>query len=213
MEWANFFAKYVTIIVSALWILLTGTDFIDKQSAEIDLRNKALSKDSIARASGKIVDFIADNEPWIGEEELCTISGRYEIRNNGNLPVFIERVSYSVYEWPVFLSKHMKGKDIESRTLDKLIAESKPILKESISLPTKLNIEGVSSRSFQYIIRRKRGHLYAVVANAQGGMLGLNGKTHPNYRFSKNEVAADTGVRMLCGGDGTMPNKQKQAGA
>ena len=86
LEWARFFGKYLTIVVSVFWLLLTGTEFIDKQSAEIDLRNKALSKESIARATGNIIDFRGDNQPWIGEEELCTITGRYKITNNGNLP-------------------------------------------------------------------------------------------------------------------------------
>ena len=121
--------------------------------------------------------------------------------------IFIETVSYSVYEWPIVYSNQMKGEKIKSRTLDKLIENTKPIHQDIIKLPTKLDVGGVILRNFQYIIRRERDHQYAVVANADGGLLGLDGKTDSNYKFSKNEIASDTGLISICGGDATMPNK------
>ena len=116
IEWAQFSAKYLTILGSALWVLLAGTDLILKESAATDLRNKKLGIQSIPLVKPSL-DYKFNNKPWIEDEDLCTVTGQYRIKNIGSLPVIITKVFFNVYENKTLISNDISEKNIKSFTV------------------------------------------------------------------------------------------------
>lgn len=206
LDWLEFIAKYVVIIVSALWILGVGTDFVQKQTAELEYRNLKLGKNSVPIAKQSL-DLKTDNEPWIGNEVLCTVSGQYVVTNEGILPFQIDKVTFQVYEIPLFSSSEAKKQKITSRTLSVLLKDAKPILVEDIAEPARVGTNGKYSRSFQYVINRSRDMLYTVVANASGAVIGIEEQENILLRFGPNELKIASGASSICGGDATLPKE------
>lgn len=206
LDWLEFCAKYLTIAISAIWVLYVGTDYIQKQTAELEFRNLQLSKNSVPVAT-PVLDVNVNNDPWIGEPSLCTISGKYIIQNKGVLPFQIEKVTVEVYETPVLSADEALQNKVTSRSTTILLKQTRPIHREEIVAPARVGIEGFYSRNFLYVIKRSKGMLYTVVANASGAVVELDGPSNHLMSFGPNELEISKGPISICGGDLTLANK------
>lgn len=196
-EKLQFYAKYTVIIVSAAWVLISGTDFIDKQTKELRLKNERISKNSIPLAS-HTMDVKADNPPWILDNTLCTVTGQYKIDNIGELPFLITDVEFSIYESKVIGLEDVKGNIVTSLTLFNQLKDATPIFKEVLDVNERVGVKGALEKSFSYVIRKKANTNYVIVANAFGGLTDVDGKLDSTYLFGKNELTHTYGPVSLC---------------
>ena len=157
-------AKYGVISVSALWVLIAGTHFVAKRSAELDFRNKQLSIASMPLAD-TTMDFMFNNPPIGG---TCNITGQYRIANTGKLNFVIDSVSFSLFALPIV--DLPPGQEVRSFSLETQLAKAKPILIEAIPVGQTLSPGNRLERSFGFIVRPRPGHSYIIVANGKGGL-------------------------------------------
>lgn len=195
----QFYAKYLVIIVSAAWVLISGTDFIDKQTKELRLKNERISKNSIPMAS-HTMNVISDNAPWILDNTLCTVTGQYKIDNIGELPFLIKDVEFSIYEFKVLGLEDVKGNIVTSRTLHNQLKDAQPIFREVLDVDERVGVNGALEKSFSYVIRKKPNTNYVIVANALGGLTNVDGQLDSTYLFGKNELTHTYGPVSLCPG-------------
>lgn len=204
LKWAELFAKYLTILVSAIWVLVAGTDLISKESAALDLRNKKLGIQSIPLAK-PFMTYEFSNKPWVGDEDLCTITGQYSIENIGELPIVVTNVVFKVYEKSVLKPEDVGNNRIKSFTMSTALNELEPMLVEEIPGGSRVDVGQSIQRSFGFVIKRLPGKLYAVVANAEGGLASVSGGVDAENQFGVNELRYNSGFKTLCGGDQTLP--------
>lgn len=203
LEWWQFRVKYAVLAISALWALYAGTDLISKESAALELRNKKLGVESIPLAKPSI-DYTFNNSPWLGQQELCTVTGQYSIKNVGSLPIIITKVTFDLHENKALTSDDI-DKEVTSFTLSAVINNTDPIFSEEFEEFSKIDVDQSIERSFGYVIKREKGHLYSIEANAEGGLASVDGDVDSDYEFGKNELRINTGFKTICGGDKTMP--------
>lgn len=202
-QWVEFIAKYLVVGISAIWVLCVGTDYIQKQTAELEYRNLKLGKNSVPIAKQSL-SFHADNAPWGTNRELCNVSGQYSVINKGVLPFQIDKVLFSVYEVPVLKYDKALGNKVTSLTLSNLLNKLDPIYTEEILEPARVGTGGTYSRSFMYTIHRSKGMLYSVVANASGAVIGVEEENNELLTFGPNELKITSGLSSICGGDATL---------
>lgn len=203
LQWVEFIAKYLVIGISAIWVLCVGTDYIQKQTAELEYRNLKLGKNSVPIAKQSL-SFNTNNDPWGKNSELCNVSGQYAVINKGVLPFQVDKVSLNVYEIPVLRYEEAVGSKVTSLTLSNLLKKLDPIYTEEILEPARVGTGGKYSRSFMYTIHRSEGMLYSVVANASGAVIGVEEENNELLIFGPNELKITSGTSSICGGDATL---------
>ena len=199
LDWANFFAKYLVIGISAIWTLNVGTEYIDKQTKELQLRNFKLSKKSNPVAYAKFSKYNNSNSPMKHAERLCTVTGAYQVKNAGELPIIIENIKFSVYELPIIIADHLENRDSYSISVNKMVEKLEPKHQETHKVSTRISTEGEAEWAFGFIIRRAEYKNYVVMATAEGGLAGLNGSVDENNRFNLNELTSYTKSGPICG--------------
>jgi len=141
LEWAEFFAKYTVISIAALWALCTGTDYLNKQSAELELKNKRLSRNSIGLVDHTL-SLNAQGSLWGTNNDLCTISGKYALKNIGDLPVVFELVKFKVYALPPIQESELNDQGVISKTVSLQVNNLTPIHSESIEQLERVGVAG-----------------------------------------------------------------------
>jgi hypothetical protein len=167
-EQAEFIVKSVTLVVSALWILIMGTAFLQKEGMRLDLRNKALGVESMPTADTDM-SIEMRNPPVVQDDvEFCTVTGLYSIKNIGRLALQIDRVVFELYELPV-----VRGQErVTSFSAARLIGEQRPIHREVIPVDEVIGVTNRVERAFGFVVRRDRNAMYVVVASGDGGLVG-----------------------------------------
>ncbi len=196
-EKLQFYAKYVVIIVSAAWVLISGTDLIDKQAKELRLKNEQMSRNSIPLAFHTMTA-TTDNEPWEYNDELCTITGNYGIKNIGELPFLIEEITFSIFEFKVLEASDVEGNHVTSFTLFKMLEGKTAIYEEVLEVNERVGVEGTLEKNFGYVVTKKRNHNYVIVANAKGGLTNGKGLIDESYLFGVNELVHTIGPVIIC---------------
>ncbi|HCS27801.1 MAG TPA: hypothetical protein DIW43_10120 [Spongiibacteraceae bacterium] len=187
LEWAQFFAKYLVIFISAIWALCTSSDYISKQTNALELHNLRLSKNSIGVAE-HFMSPISSGSLWGEHNDLCTVSGKYMIKNSGELPVAFEAVTFNLYEIPPIKESELSGSGVISKTISLQIANASPLYSETINQIERIGIGGQLERLFKYTIKIKEAYSYAVVSNASGGLATTNGKVDMKNQFGEYEM-------------------------
>ncbi|MFA0964521.1 hypothetical protein AB9P05_22125 [Roseivirga sp. BDSF3-8] len=198
VEVAKFWVQNIVLVISACWILMAGTNFIEKQTKEQELKNLKLSKSSIPIASTTITSLVTNNDAWGEDNALCTISGRYNIKNIGEVPFRITGVTFMIYEIPVFTEKDLDDDQVTSFTLSRVISSLDPLDTDRLIFDEVVGKEGELQRSFGFIIRKKAGYNYSIMANATGGLIDFNGGVDSGYVFSTKELVHHTGSIDIC---------------
>lgn len=189
IEWAKFFAKYAVIAISSLWILFTGTDYIDKQRAALELKNERLSKKSIGIAEHFLsLNYTYKDELWGEKYNLCTIGGKYTVKNTGELPISFDSIVFSVYALPPIDENELDENGIVSKTISLQLDKLTPLKVEPINILERVGIKGQLERLYSYTISIKPDHLYVVVANASGGLSTTNGLVDKGNMFGAREL-------------------------
>jgi hypothetical protein len=189
IEWAQFFIKYSVIAISSLWLLFTGTDYINKKRAALELKNERLSKHSIGIAEHfLLLNDTYKDELWGGEGNLCTISGKYIIKNTGELPISFDSVVFSIYALPPTDESELDEKGIVSKTISLELDRLEPLKTESINILERVGINGQLERLYNYTLLTKPKYLYVVVANASGGLSTTKGSVDESNMFGVREL-------------------------
>jgi|GEM_PF-5545118 len=197
LQWYQFYAKYTVMAISAVWVLIAGTDFLDKQTKELKLKNEKLSKNSIPLAF-HTMDVKTDNEPWNADPDLCTITGSYAIENIGELPFLIEEVTFSIYEFKILDTADVAGNDVTSFTLFKRLENKSPLFQETLKVDERVGVKGQLEKSLGYIVKKRPNHNYVVVAEAKGGLTDTDGNLDKSYMFGENELTHTVGPVNIC---------------
>jgi hypothetical protein len=187
LEWALFFAKYLVIFMSAVWALGTSSDYIDKQTNALELNNLRLSKNSIGVAEHFMTP-ISNSPRWGVHSDLCTVNGKYMIKNSGELPIVFESVTFGLYELPPIRESELDDSGVISKTISLQLANATPLYSESINQIERVSIGGQLERLFKYTIRIKEAYSYAIVANASGGLTTTSGKVDEKSQFGEYEM-------------------------
>jgi len=189
IEWAQFFAKYLVIGASALWLLFTGTDYINKQRAALELKNERLSRNSIGIAEHFLsLNDTYKDERWGHQSNLCTISGKYTVKNTGELPISFDSVVFSVYALAPTDESELDERGIVSKTISLQLDQLEPLKIEPIYILERVGMNGQLERSYSYTIAIRPKYLYAVVANANGGLSTTKGSLDENNMFGTREL-------------------------
>ncbi|HVQ07140.1 MAG TPA: hypothetical protein VMS43_01770 [Allosphingosinicella sp.] len=190
---AEFVIKSVALIVSAVWILLVGTAYLERQGKALDLRNKTLGIESNPTADTQIsVNFA--NSPWAGAPNLCTVTGQYKIKNTGRLNFRIDRVSFEIYRLPVVSQQDLSPNEVTSITPAIRLRGLRPIHRETIDVGELVGVNNELQRNFGFIIRERPNTLYVVVANAVGGLPLEDG----SGRFGERDLQYFSDVADIC---------------
>lgn len=197
LQWYQFYAKYTVIVVSAVFTLISGTKFLDKQTKELKLKNERLSKNSIPLAS-HTMGVNVSNSPWIVDNALCTVNGLYSVENIGELPFMVTEVEFSVYEFEVVGLDAVQDKQVTSLTLFNRLRSKEPIFKEVLNVQERVGVKGRMDKSFSYVIRKKNNYNYLFVADARGGLTDTKGNIDSTYLFGVNELTHTIGPSNIC---------------
>jgi hypothetical protein len=187
LEWTQFFAKYLVIFISAIWALCTSSDYINKQTNALELQNLRLSKNSIGVAEHlmKPVEF---SSLWGSKKDLCTVNGKYTIKNSGELPIVFDSVNFKVYELPPIRENELSESGIISKTISLQVEQLTPLHSEPINQLERVGIGAQLERLYKYTIKVKPDYSYAIVANASGGLATTDGKVDKDNVFGEYEL-------------------------
>ena len=199
LSWAEFTAKYLVIIVSAGWVLLSGTELINKKLKQQELKIKLISKDQIGLVDHSLT-LKESGSIWGSGNDLCTITGKYTLKNTGVLPVIFESVTFRVFELPPILETEVLDSEngIISKTISKQLDILSPIYSETIDSSERVGANGSLERLYKYALQIKPNYSYAIEANAYGGLSTSDGKLDESIKFGENEFQHIV-LKSLCG--------------
>jgi|GEM_PF-6864900 len=177
-EWRKqmaFVGKGVAIAVAGLWLLLVGTEYLDKRGKQLGRLGQAGPDTSFG--SGPFVFASQKNTDY------CEISGRYDIKNQGELTFEIEQV-----EIALFLVRTQKPQADDGNYLfstDEVLKDLEPIHTQTFEVNERLypgqkdqDNGNELQRSFGFGVPKpvaasgedKNDFAYFVTANATGGL-------------------------------------------
>lgn len=208
-ERAEFFLKYFLLTVSGLWILLTGTAYLDR-------RSKLLSIEAIPVADTQLNPRVPQREEPFEKDgvEYCRISGQYVVRNAGKLAFDIDQVTFDVRKLRD-VDPPPGATEASSYALRQRIGTAPSVLERPVTIPIgeRFGPGNELQVSYGFVIRREkdeegRYHAYSIIANGSGGLPGdggwlgwlLSGGSSAYARFGTNDLRHDSGLYPICAG-------------
>lgn len=172
-EWNFYFAK-LTMIISAMWILIVGTQFLSKKKMTVELNNIRLSENTIPIASTEMPEISNVLISRSDGSEFCRISGKYSIVNSGKIPFVISSANLKLYILPQnTLSPNAPRGSVLNRTLENRLADSNEVSNSMLKYAGHTEVMGQQNRFerlFTFDINLIPNTDIAVVANAKGGI-------------------------------------------
>ncbi|MBA4767448.1 MAG: hypothetical protein H2049_07410 [Porphyrobacter sp.] len=165
-EQLDLLAKWIIAAIGAWWTFYAGTDLIEKDSATLELENKALSAESLPTVDHTIEIF--PNNPKFVDNGECYVAGKFVIPNAGKLALEITHVDFEVYALPFVALQ--EGDYVASSGTMKLIDAAKPIYTETIKRTERIGAGNKLERLFNFTLRDRTDARYALVARAHGGI-------------------------------------------
>ena len=196
LKWAEFAAKYTVMLVVGIWTLSVGSEWLDKEQFELEYVK--LSEKGFYPQAKPDFNIKRDNEPWVGNSKLCTVTGIYKVKNTGNYPISIDKVKFHVYEnKPITEEDAVKNK-VTSFSLSPTISKLKPIHKEEFKVNETIAPGMELNRGFGYVINTEKYALYTFMANAEGGLYGVTSLPKQQVRFGEDELKVVSGSNIIC---------------
>lgn len=194
----EFFIKNIALVISAIWLLITGTAYIDKQAKSLDLRNTTLGIESNPTADTQI-NAILNNAPWITDRNLCTVTGQYRIKNTGRLNFRIDEVSFEIYRLTILdQPADLSMGPVTSLTTAVRLRGIEPFYSESFPVEEIVGVNNELQRNFGFVIRRDEGSHYVIAANATGGLPLVPEERDGSGRFGARDLQHFTEVASIC---------------
>lgn len=192
-------AKYLVIIVGAIWTLMVGTEFIDKKKAEYEFQALRLGAQGVYPRGD--TQLIPDGYNIASKDDpaVCQISGQYVITNIGNYLTEIESVKFELYE-----IERKSGIDVAktgepvSYSLTPTLNKLKPVLVDEFPVNELISNGNRLERSYGFLVKVKDGHNYAVLASAQGGIVGADKIPEVVSKFRVNDLTHISGSDGYC---------------
>lgn len=195
---AEFFIKNGALIVSALWVLLTGSAYLDRQSKSLDLRNRMLGIESNPTADTQLSATFT-NRPWVGNPSLCTVTGQYRIKNTGRLNFRIDQVTFEVYRLPVLdRVEDLANGPVTSLTAAGRLRGVQPLHRETLPVSETVGVNNELQRSFSFVIRKEERSLYMITANAAGGLPVIDAQRDDAGRFGDRDLHHASELADIC---------------
>ncbi len=196
---AEFFIKYIVMTISALWLLWAGTTLIVKEHAKLNLRNAKLSSSAFPTADHKLKIYPLNE---LSEDGTCIVTGKYILKNTGEIPFAIDKVILEVYAYQYAKPRDLGTDDIISITVSNKLNRSNLILTETINGIELVGVDNQLQRLFGYYIKPKKGYGYTFSISATGGLpaykkgqLSVNRK---GPKFNKNDLKHLSGYGDIC---------------
>lgn len=194
--WVKLFFNFLVLIFAFVAALLTNSWLKPKREYEhMTLSDYSLP---LIRPSIKINDPI-DNAQ--GPVEFCTISGLYEVINDGKMPWMINDIWVDFYELPPVTAQDLEGEKKLSRTWSNYTKHNDPTFSDLIEDPLIVGPGGKGSRYFEIVFAMKKLEVgpraemddlrkmryFLVHAYAKGGRLELNNTKDQWWRWWKSD--------------------------
>ncbi|GAA0852305.1 hypothetical protein [Aliiglaciecola litoralis] len=198
--------KYLVMIIAAIWTLTIGTDWIEKQAAEVklakskyELEAARLGKDGLYPKASTLLNFNQGTKLWGSDNNLCTISGLYTIENIGGVPLTIDSIQFDVYEILPIRESELSDENVVSFSLSPKLQSLQPIFSEAMSVKENITTSNLLQRAFGYVIKVNPNALYAIKASAQGGIPGLAELNALSLTsFSENDLTHVSASKIIC---------------
>ena len=187
-EKANIYIKLALLIIGGVWVLLSGTDLIDKNS-------KQLGTEAIPNAKAEL-EVTWDNKfEDENDDRFCLLDGTYSLTNVGNLTFRVDTIKFTLYR-AQNVPRPSDGNLVSAYTIYPRLFprefEEGPVpypaewIEESVTqLPVDVFLSKGNqvSRTFGFVVKDERmdpplshlWHSYVVVANATGGLPNKEG--------------------------------------
>ncbi len=192
-------AKYLVIIVGAVWTAMVGTEFIDKKTAEYEFEALRLGSEGVYPRGDTQINPDGHGTVSNDDPSICEITGQYVITNVGEYLTEIESVKFQLYEIERLKATEVAKSDAPtSFSLSSTLSKLKPIKEEEFSVNESIAKGNELERSYGYLVKLKPGHNYAIVASAQGGIIGAENLKSTITRFRENDLTHISGSHTYC---------------
>lgn len=150
--------------VNSCYVMGANKDYAEADKARADTVLLQMKTTPRANVTASMID--PKTTAWGEHKDLCTLTGLYELRNVGDAPIKIARLSVNLYEVELGAAPD-QGQRVRSISFATRLKTS-PLFHEDLPDSEGVVLPGETySRAYGYIVQRDAAKQYAIEASPQ----------------------------------------------